>query len=265
MHALRLVLLGIAIGVAIIFGVRFAFFPAAQMAVTRAPTHVVNLSPEVARETVEKQIGASREYARFFETARQEFPADYERILAGFSQRAQTAVALSPDLYLAEALRGLRGTHGVLASRASVAALEKVFEHQEKIIATLAQTSPQLCADFLYGNAAPGFFQFSAKHRALIGAMAEASLEAMVDGRSVNIERSPPADEDFAALEAQLEKRGLGKPEIEALLDGKTPDPPLGDDAMCRAGKIYFETLRAMPAEARLKIYALAIKLLARS
>lgn len=265
MHALRLVLLGIAIGVAMIFGVRFALYPPAQAPIAQAPTHLVNLSPEVARETVEKQIGASREYARFFQTARQEFPAEYERIVAEFSQRAQSALALSPDLYLAEALRGLRVSHGVMASRASVAALEKVFEHQEKIVTTLAQTSPQLCADFLYGNAAPGFFQFSARHRALIGAMAEASLEAMIDGRTVNIERAPPADEDFAALESELGKKGLGRPEIEALLDGKTPEPPLSDDAMCRAGKIYFETLRALPAEARLKIYALAIKLLARS
>ena len=27
--------------------------------------------------------------------------------------------------------------------------------------------------------------------------------------------------------------------EIGALLDGKTPDPPISDDRMCAAGKIY--------------------------
>lgn len=270
MHVLRLVLLGIAIGVAIILGVRFAGNPFAtqQVATRQAPAPasiVVNLSPEVARETVEKQIAAAPEFAPFFRTMRENFPADYERLLSGFSQRAQTAPAQTPDEYLAEMLRGLRRSHGVLAAKASVSALERVFELQGKIVGALAQSNPQLCADFLYGNAPAGFFRFSASHRPLVAAMADAGLEAIIDGRSLNIERNAPADEDFTALEAELEKKGLGKSEIEALLDGKTPEPALSDTAMCRAGVIYFDTLRSLPADARLKIYALAIRLLARS
>ena len=43
------------------------------------------------------------------------------------------------------------------------------------------------------------------------------------------------------------------------------PDPPLADATICKAGQIYYQTLRELPEEARIKIYALAIKLLARS
>ena len=269
MHVLRLVLLGIAIGVAIILGVRFAGNPFVTQVARRetpAPASiVVNLSPEVARETVERQIGSARDFAPFFKTMRENFPAEYERALTAFSERAQSAPPQSPDEYLAEMLRGLRRTHGVLAAKASVSALERVFELQGKIVGALAEANPQLCADFLYGNAPAGFFRFSATHRSLVAAMADAGLEAIIDGRSLNIERNAPADEDFTVLEAELEKKGLGKPEIEALLDGKTPEPPLSDTAMCRAGVVYFDTLRSLPADARLKIYALAIRLLARS
>lgn len=268
MHVLRLVLIGIAIGVAIILGVRFVggSFTGPQIAgrETAPAAHVVNLSPEAARSAVEDRLKQSGEYARFFKTVHEQFPADYERIMNGFSVRAQTALALSPDVYLAEALRGLRQSQGVLASKASVGALEKVFAYQARIINTLAQSNPRLCADFLYGNAAPGFFEFSSKNRVLVAEMAEASLEAILEGRSLGIDRAPPADKDFSVLEAELERKGLGKAEIEALLDGKTPEPALSDAAMCRAGVVYFETLRALPADVRQKIYALTIRLMAR-
>lgn len=267
MHALRLVLIGIAIGLAVILGVRATGIQiGSPMAFLRGEAPApAQLSPDGARAAVDAQMKSAREYARFFQTVREQFPADYERMVEGFGERAQKAAnAQSADVYLAEALRALRQSHGILASKASVGMIERVFEHQAKIVNTLAQSSPQLCADFLYGNAPQGFFQFSAKHRALIAATAEAGLEAIMEGRSLNIDRAPPGDEDFAALESELEKKGLGRAEIEALLDGKTPEPALSDAAMCKAGVIYYETLRALPQETRLRIYALTIKLLAR-
>jgi len=266
MHALRLVFVGIAIGLLVILGLRInGIHIGSPIASLRRTAPPAPLTPELARATVDAQIKSAGEYARFFQTVREQFPADYERMLEGFAERARTeAQAQSPDVYLAEALRALRQSHGVLAAKASIGMIERVFEHQARIVNTLAQANPQLCADFLYGNAAQGFFQFSAKNRGLIAATAEAGLEAIMEGRSLGIERAPPGDQDFAMLEAELEKKGLGKPEIEALLDGRTPEPALSDAAMCKAGVIYYETLRDLPREARLRIYALTIRMLAR-
>lgn len=266
MRALRLVLIGIAIGLTAILLLRLAGvqFGSPLTALRReAPAAI---SPERARAVVAAQISAATEFSRFFQTVRQQFPFEYERIVESFAHRAQTAPsAQSADIYIAEALRALRQSHGVLAARASADMMERVFEHQAKIIQALAQSSPQLCADFLYGAAPQGFFQFSARHRALIAAAAEAGLEAIMEGRSLNIERAPPRDEDFATLEAALEKKGLGRPEIEALLDGKAPEPALPDAMMCKAGVIYYDALRNLPHDSRLRIYALTIRLLARS
>lgn len=266
MHVLRMVLIGIAIGVAIILGVRFIGKPAGlPPAAANRAAQPAELSAARARTAVEGQIKSNGEYARFFKTVQEQFPADYERMIAGFTDRAiKSSGTQSSDIYVAEALRAMRQSHGILASKASVDMIERVFEQQAKIISTLAQSSPQLCADFLYGNAPPAFYQFSAKNRTLIAAMAEAGLQAILDGRSHRIERAPPADADFVSLETELEKKGLARPEIEALLDGKTPEPPLADTAMCRAGIVYFETLRSLPQDIRIKIYALMIKMLAR-
>ncbi len=269
MHVLRLVLVGIAIGLAIILGVRFIGNPIGtiQTAVRREvapPPAATSLTPEQARSAVEARLKTASEFMRFFKTVEAEFPNDYEKMIGNFSVRAQAGGVQSPDIYLVEILRSLRQSHGMLASRASVGMIERVFEYQAKIINTLAQSEPQLCADFLYGNAPQRFFLFSAKNRPLIAAMAEAGIEAILDGRSLAIDRASPSDEDFTNLEAELDKKGLGKPEIEALLDGKTPEPPLSDATMCRAGILYFETLRNLPQDSRLKIYALTIKLLTR-
>jgi hypothetical protein len=66
-------------------------------------------------------------------------------------------------------------------------------------------------------------------------------------------------------LENALTKRGLSKVEIDALLDGKTPDPPLEDARMCAAGQTYLDVLSGLPEPARLRIYGLAVELMARS
>jgi hypothetical protein len=95
--------------------------------------------------------------------------------------------------------------------------------------------------------------------------MAQASLDAILDGRTSRVERRPPTDDDFAQLESALMEQGLGRPEIEALLDGKEPQPPLPDAMLCRAGGVYLQTLRAMPEEMRMRIYGLAVEVLART
>ena len=59
--------------------------------------------------------------------------------------------------------------------------------------------------------------------------------------------------------------KGLSQAEIEALLDGKTPDPPLPEARLCKAGRVYLEMLKTLPEPVRLRIYALAVELMARS
>jgi len=95
--------------------------------------------------------------------------------------------------------------------------------------------------------------------------MAIAGLDAIVDGQAKKNERQPPTDADFLLLEKAMAGKGLSQPEIEALLDGKTPNPPLEDARLCQAGRVYLEMLKTLPEPVRLRIYALAVELMARS
>lgn len=277
MHILRLVLLGIAIGVAAILGWRFvgnpfAPGPGSAPVASRAPDASVVRPPRVeistadARTRIEATLASANEYAAFTGTMRETFPDVYERALSLASRAAHdNAMVETPDYYFAAILRTLRQSHGVLASRASDAALERVFALQANVLNALAQADPKLCADFMFGKATSAFYTFAASRRELIAAMAQANLDAIVDGRKAGIERAAPQDTDFSQIESQMAKKGLGQMEIEAVLDGKTPEPPLADAAVCRAGGIYFETLRDLPGETKLKVYAAFVKLLARS
>ena len=106
---------------------------------------------------------------------------------------------------------------------------------------------------------------FAAGHRPLFAEVASANLDAILDGGEKKIARDEPTDEDFATLEKALRDKGLGDPEIGALLDGKTPDPPLPDAAMCDAARAYVAALLALPEPTRSRVMALAIELMARS
>ena len=99
----------------------------------------------------------------------------------------------------------------------------------------------------------------------LAGEMAIAGLDAIVDGQAKKNTRQAPSDADFALLEKGMAAKGLSQAEIEALLDGKTPDPPLEDARLCQAGRVYLEMLKTLPEPVRLRIYALAVELMARS
>jgi hypothetical protein len=104
-----------------------------------------------------------------------------------------------------------------------------------------------------------------AQNRDLVAAMAIAGIDAIHDGEIKRIERPAPTGRDFDALEKALRAKGLDTPEIEALLDGKAGDPPIGDAKKCLAGQVYLESLAAMPESTRLRIYSLAVELMARS
>jgi hypothetical protein len=220
----------------------------------------------VARQAVEERLQLAEETSGFFRAMRQAFPRDFDALVNGFAQRAVDGSKLdSPDVYLAEAVRALRRAHGVIAAKADGPHLEKLFETQARMLDALANADPQMCVDFLYGNATQSFYEFSARNRRLVAQMAQASLDAILDGRNSRVERRPPTDGDFAQLETALMEQGLGRSEIEALLDGKAPDPPLPDVTLCRAGRLYLQTLRALPEDMRLRIYGLAVEVLART
>ncbi|MGQ0444318.1 MAG: hypothetical protein ACT4O2_04100 [Beijerinckiaceae bacterium] len=166
---------------------------------------------------------------------------------------------------MAEAARSLRLSRGILAAKAGPQALEHVFELHIAVLRALAAKDPHLCVDFLHGGESSGFFEFSAQNRGLVAALAIAGIDAIHDGDIQRIERPAPTGTDFDALESALRAKGLGTPEIEALLDGKASSPPIGAAKMCHAGQVYLESLAAMPESARLRIYSLAIELMARS
>ena len=129
----------------------------------------------------------------------------------------------------------------------------------------LSTRDPHLCVDFLYGGASEAFFKFSAEI-ARSSAISPSPGSRPFSTASRRTLRAPaPNEADFQAFEAALRKAGLAPLEIDALLDGKTPDPPLPDARMCAAGQIYLQTLAVLPDPARLRIYALAIDLMARS
>jgi hypothetical protein len=218
-----------------------------------------------ARARIEGAIAAASEYRPFFERLRQAFPTDYESTLEAFAVAGGTAGDESVDFYLAEAVRRLRQARGVLAARAEPAALGRMFDLNLSVLRTLSGEDKRLCAAFLYGGVDQDFHRFAARRRALVGEMAAVGLEAIASGRIKNVERAAPSDEDFRILEKALTARGLGKAEIDSLLDGKTPDPPFDDDKTCAIGQTYLEALRGLPEPVRLRIWGLAVELMARS
>jgi hypothetical protein len=219
-----------------------------------------------ARKSIEARIAQVPEYQRFFDRLRLALPSQYEATLNGFADRlVATGKEQSVDAYLSEAVRDLRQARGALAAKADGAALARIFDVQLAMLDALSKTDQRLCVDFLYGGASEAFYQFSAKNRQLAGDMAIAGLEAIVDGQTKENTRQTPTDADFALLEKAMAAKGLSQSEIEALLDGKTPDPPLQDARLCQAGRVYLEMLRTLPEPVRLRIYALAVELMARS
>jgi hypothetical protein len=219
-----------------------------------------------ARQRLDRLIAAAPDYDRFFKRLQEAFPADYAAALDAFAARlVDSKREESVDFYVSEAVRLLRQSRGVLAAKAEPGPLSKVFDVQLKILRAIGEEDPHLCLAFLYGATDQDFTRFAATRRPLVADMALTGLEAIASGQAKKIERTGPTETDFKALETALVAKGLGKLEIDALLDGKMPDPPLDDARMCAAGQTYLETLHTLPEAVRLRIYGLAMELMARS
>jgi hypothetical protein len=271
MDILRLVLLSLAALIAVTLGISF-LFEANTPSNTTTPASVVASLPaaeplEATREKIEATIDAEApDYARFFDRLKIILPVEYDSVLDGFAKQSLEGADMSNvDSLISEAVRDVRLSNGVLAARADGPALARIFDMQLQMMQALAAKDSRLCVDFLYGGASEAFFQFSAQNRRLVSDMAIAGLDAIDSGRANQIERQPPSDADFAELETAMKTQGLNQPEIGAILDGKTPDPPIPDDRMCAVGQIYLKTLATMPEPVRLRIYGLAVELMARS
>lgn len=242
-----------------------AFAPAARpggsLAALSGP-----LDKGAARQMVETAIAQTPAYAHYFARLRETFTQDYEETIKEFAARLSEAkMEQSVDYYLSEAVRRLRQSRGALAAKAEPEAMSRVFAKQLEVLQAVARDDKKMCVAFLYGATNLDFQRFAAARRPLVAEMAAANLEAMVSGQAKNIARAQPTEADFKALETALAARGLGKPEIDALLDGKMPDPPLDDAKMCAAGQTYLEVLRTLPEAARTRIYGLALELMAKS
>ncbi|MEJ0096448.1 MAG: hypothetical protein WDN46_24475 [Methylocella sp.] len=269
MNTLRLALLSLATLVALFLGWNILRGANRPPETTSAESREKRASPQqiaAARHSIEDRIAAAPEYAEFFARLKGAFPGEYEAFLMRAAGRSAAAGEFgSADALMIEAARALRLSRGVLAAKADGPALDHFFGLELAMLQALASKDQRLCVDFLYGGANGDFLRFSSEHRDLSAAMVTAGLDAIHDGQSKKVERDAPSAADFQVLDDALREKGLGSPEIEALLDGKAPAPPIEDGRMCRAGEVYLETLATMPEAARLRIYGLALELMARS
>ncbi len=221
--------------------------------------------PATRRAAVETIIAATPEIAPFFTRMKALLPARYDAAIAKAAAATPGSAADSPDIWLSDAVKLLRQSHGALAAKADAGPLQQIFVRQEAVLAALSAGDARLCVDFLYGGASEDFFRFAAANRALVGRLALANLDAIADGQQKKVARDTPTDADFTALEMALRDRGLSSAEIATLLDGKAPDPPPADARLCEMGRLYLEAIASLPEDVRVRLYALAADLMARS
>lgn len=272
---LRLALLSFAAVIAVALAVAFFLDAGRQAAETQSTEAPSSAPPEppaaeplaLARQSIEKEIAREApDYAVFFARLQSALPSEYDAILDDFAKEALDGKDVrNVDSLLSQAVREVRVSNGILAAKADGPALAHIFDVQLAMMQALATTDAKLCVDFLYGGASQAFFTFSATHRPLVADMAIAGLDAIVSGRANGIERDPPGDADFNQLSSSMKAQGVNDAEVAAILDGKQPNPPIPDARMCAVGQIYLKTLASLPEQTRLRIYALAVSLMARS
>ena len=219
----------------------------------------VPAAPPAARAIVDRAIADAPDYTRFFDRLRLAFPSDNEAILNTLANAVANGGEPNVDLMMADAVAALRRNQGALAAQASDAALGQVFALQLQEMQALGQRDAHLCVAFLYGANGTGFQAFAADHRPLVADAAIAGLDAINSGSMEHVRRPAPSDGDFQVLDRALVGKGLSRPEIEALLDGKSAIPPIPDETMCKAGQSYLATLATLPADLRTRLYALAV------
>lgn len=234
--------------------------PSAPVSTTPPPPSAAAMA--TAREKIDSAFRIAPIFQPFFERFKSLYPADFDRYLQSevLALASGTESVPTPDTLVLDAVELLRNSRGAQAALASPEMLDHFFDIQAQVLDTLAVQDARLCDHFLFGGDAPAFGEFSSHNQALISQMAEAGLNAIADGEAKKITRDPPADEDFTALEKSLTDAKLEPVEIGALLDGQLPEQPFAPARTCAIGKIYYASLKAMPAAAKYNIYALALQ-----
>jgi hypothetical protein len=231
--------------------------PKGQRAQTETPA-----DPQQAASLQEK-LAQAPEYAGFFTRLRSLYPADYESAEKLALAQGAASQDNAADLFLSQAVQVLRRTRGLMGARAGAEALDQLFDRHQQILKRLSETDPALCVDFLNGAPADRFVAFSGANRALMAAEAQAGLDAIEDGARKKIDREAPTTEDFNELEKALRAKGMDQAAVSQLLDGKTPNPPLTDAQQCHNGLVYLQAMQALPDLQRLRLYALALEVMA--
>ena len=239
--------------------------PAAS-APSEPPPSQPGMTAQEAQAKVVAILAQAPELERAFDVLKAQFPAVAERSLAEATEAFRASGAPpTPDDLFADAMLDLRQSAGVLAAKAGTDALGAIFEAKAAVLAELEQADPRICADYLYGSTSPEFADFEVAHRGLVAQTALTTIAAMVDGRSRQVKRNEPSPEDFKAIEVALGRKGLSTDEVAALLDGRTPDNPPSDARLCDNARTYLDVVKAMPPDARDRVYGLTAELLARS
>jgi hypothetical protein len=212
---------------------------------------------------LQDKLKQAPEYAAFFAQLRSLYPSDYDAAVKSALAQGIETHDNAADLFLTQAVQVLRQKRGMMGARAGAEALDSLFDQHQKVLAQLATTDPALCVDFLTGAPAERFVAFAGAHRALMAAEAQAGLTAIDDGAHKKIEREAPTPEDFDELEKALLAKGMDKAAVAQLLDGKAPNPPLSDTQQCQNGLVYLDAMKATPDLQRLRLYALALEVMA--
>ena len=269
MKALRIVLLGLA-GLIIAGWTWRLLHPNTSVQTTQsaAPSIPAPVQPSTndAQAAVLSRLADVAVYAPFFERLKAEFPGDYKTLVDNATAIVTKGGHVpNPERLMTSAVRTLRQSHGILASKAAAEPLTSLFAAQSGMVDALGAADPSMCTDFLYGGTSANFMAFMATHRDLLEGLAIATLAAISSGRSKLIDYDSPTGDDFDKLTDALKAKSLSDDEIAALLDGKTFDPPLPDQRLCEAGSLYLHILQTMPEDLRVRVYALSAQLLARS
>jgi hypothetical protein len=218
--------------------------------------------PELESAWADK-IRDAPDYQDFFGQMRAQFSPQWTQALRDASAEGGLNKPDGVDLLMSLAVQEARRKSGLLAARADVAEMDRLFSTQLAVARQLAATDPALCVDFLNGGAAQRFTAFAATHRAIMAKQALAGLTAMEDGEKAKIQREAPTQADFDLLEKALREKGLTPEAIALLLDGKQPPTPIPDAQACNNGVAYLETLANLAEPERMRLYALAVQLMA--
>lgn len=222
---------------------------------------LASLSAPSPTRSAADPIGDVPEFAGFYGRLKADFPRDYSAIL----DHLREGPTPPADAAIWDAMRDLEQSEGILAAQAGSAALDRFFDARSAMLDGLAPVDVHRCAAFLYGMTDRSIADFTAAHHGLVATLADRTLDAIADGRGRHADRVAPTAADLDAVATGLAAFGLTPTEIDLLLDGTPPDPPIPDARLCDIGRTYLDVLHGLPADARERIYGLAAELLARS